>query len=459
LQQLAGLGLVDAADASLAWPIRRSRARALLHAAHDSAAGLDPALLARISGWLSRLAEEEGTAVGGAVIAVRADAGYGYRSSAGGRIAGRLVPREGGGFDYTGPVAVPAIREPDAALAVDVSAGRLTIALSHGPEDDVRGRTRALYALFGTPSIEVWAGRRPLGFGPAGHGGIVLGDAARFDGFGLDLPAGFHLPSFLRALGEVRVSQTFARMDRSGPVARPWFIATRVLVAPSASLAIGLNRAALFGGEGNQGVTIERVFWLLLGQTDIGSKDSDFENQVVSLDVLWRPGDGAWSLYGEYGFDDAGAAFVRVPAFTLGASLARLPGPGSLTASAEVTHFTAHCCGHPPWYQHGALAEGWSDRGVLLGHPLGGEGTEASVAVRGDFFADARWIADVRGWIAHRGPDNLLAPDFAGRSIGGELRATISLLPNLRVILDIAGERFTRGRTRHDAWIGLRGIL
>ncbi|MGH7500374.1 MAG: capsule assembly Wzi family protein [Longimicrobiales bacterium] len=454
LERLIADGLLDAGDV-LVWPVRQTRALSLFEEALNRVSAADPGARDRVAGWIARLEEESG-AGGGVTLAATVDAGF--RTRAGERIAGRLVPRAGGDFDYTGTVERPARRAVDASQSISLSLSRFTIAAARGERDEVRGRTTALYILYGTESLDLWAGRRPLAFGPAGRGGIVLGDETRLDGFGVELPAGFHLPGFLRALGPVRLSQTFARMHRSGPIEHPWFLATRVLISPSPSLAIGLNRAALFGGEGNQGVTLERAFWMLLGQTDIGSKDSDFENQVVSFDVRWHPGTSAWTVFGEYAFDDAGGAFIRVPALTLGATLARVPGLPSLAASAEITRFTPHCCGHPPWYRHGALAEGWTDRGVLLGHASGGEGTEAALGVRADL-ADARVIADARAYIRDRGPENLLAPEFEGRSLGAELRTTAAFTPHLRIILDLAGERFENGRTRHNAWIGLRAIL
>jgi hypothetical protein len=163
-------------------------------------------------------------------------------------------------------------------------------------------------------------------------------------------------------------------------------------------------------------------------------------------------------LFGEYGFDDAGGAFIRVPAFTIGARLARLPGLSTVGASAEFTHLASHCCGHPPWYQHGILAEGWSDRGVLLGHPVGGEGSEFAVSLYGDF-ARSRLMTEARVRLAHRGPENLLGPAFEGSAIGVDLYAMASLHRNLRLVFNLSGDRFRNGRDRHHTWIGLRGVF
>jgi hypothetical protein len=453
IERLSGFGLLDAGQTSLSWPVRRSRVRDFLATARAHAD--DDMQRALIDGWMRRLTEESGIAIGSATLAGAAD--LGYRTISGARLAGSLVPREGGDFDYSGSLPAPRVNDADFAFRMDANLDGLTLAVERQPEGDVRGRTQAMYGLWGSSSVELWAGRRPLAFGPAHDAGIVLGPMARFDGVGIELPDGFVLPSFLRHLGRVRLSQAFARMDRSGPVRRPWFLATRVSLAPSNRLAIGLNRAAMFGGTGNQGVTFERVVWMLLGQTDIGSKDSDFENQVASVDFTWRPG-RLWTLFGEYGFDDAGGAFFRVPGLTFGARLASLPSLPTVRVTAQLTHLARHCCGHPPWYQHGVLAQGWTDRGVLLGHPLGGEGTEFVLAVRGDF-RDARLITESRLRFSHRGAENLLVPQFEGNAFGIDFHAMARVHRNVRLILDLTGDRLRNGHDRHDAWIGVRGVF
>lgn len=452
IHRLAGLGLTDAAHASLAWPIRLSRVRRIFMRAADDA---DPEAAARIAAWIQLLDEERGERIAGLPLAGRLD--IGYNSRAGNRIGGALTPRAGGDFDYTGSLPAPDVHRIDAAFAVDISASPLTIAAERVLEGDARGRTQALYALAGGRMFEIWGGRRPLALGPSTRG-IVLGSANRVVGLGIELPDGFRLPAFLDALGDVRLSQTLGVLERSGPIDLPWFLSTRLSFAPSRSLAIGLNRAAIFGGSGNQDVTIERIFWMLLGQTDIGSKDSDFENQVASVDFLWQTGWNGLTLFGEYGFDDAGPAFLRVPGITIGARLARIPGAPALSPSLEITHLASHCCGHPPWYQHGILAEGWSDLGVLIGHPVGGEGSQMTLAVRGDVAA-SQLIADARFRVTHRGPENLLAPALEGTAIGADLYAMARIHSHVRLVINLSGDRFRGGRTRHDAWLGIRAVF
>jgi hypothetical protein len=241
----------------------------------------------------------------------------------------------------------------------------------------------------------------------------------------------FRLPWFLGALGDVRLSQTLARMDRSGVVDDPWFLGTRISFAPHARVAIGLNRAAIFGGEGNEGVNARRVLLMLVGLGDVRGKDSDFENQIASIDVYWRPpARMPLALYGEYASEDRAGAIVLVPAFVIGAeAAARASSPWS--AALEHVRFARSTRTYPEWYRHGALGGGWSDDGALLGHPLGGHGHETSLAIRRDD-APHGYTAALRALARRRGDENLFAPDRAGTALGGDARLLWFAAPAVR---------------------------
>src|SRR5690606_12867028 len=152
----------------------------------------------------------------------------------------------------------------DTGPVVDVTAAWQAIAVRAiaNPQDEILSEA---YATASVGRIALWGGRRGLSIGGSTRGGVVLGDDARFTGGGVETAEPFRLPGFLRFAGDVRVSQTFARMERSGTIDDPWFLATRISFAPHARFALGLNRAAIFGGEGNEGVTARRVLLMLIG--------------------------------------------------------------------------------------------------------------------------------------------------------------------------------------------------
>jgi hypothetical protein len=218
----------------------------------------------------------------------------------------------------------------------------------------------------------------------------------------------------LPILRRVYVDGMVARLPRNGPVEHPWFLASRVTLSPHPDIAIGLNRAAIFGGEDELSITPWRVLLMLLGRPDYPGKDSDFENQVASVDVLWRlrVADLPLAVHGEWGTDDTGFSFWHVPGVRAGFEL---PSAG---LGVEGVYFGGQAYGYPPWYRHGALSEGWTERGRLLGHPLGGHGKEAALMYQQ---VGQRLIGQARVYARQRGEDNLFAPTRAGNSVGGSV--------------------------------------
>ena len=294
-------------------------------------------------------------------------------------------------------------------------------------------RSNAAYLSADLGAAVVWAGRRRWSAGSVAHNNLVLNEAL-LDGAGLSVRDGVRVP----LLGRVYPDLLVARLERSGTVDHPWFHAARITLAPVSTLAIGLNRAAIFGGEDQLGITPARVLLMLIGLPNVAGKDSDFENQVASIDVLWttRLGSAPLALYGELGADDSGFAFARVPGVIAGLEIAELPGRPELALGAEVVYIAQRCCNYPPWYQHGALADGWTDRGRLLGHPLGGAGHEVALSWRADVPA-ASLISAGRFFVRERAAENLFSPLHEGRSTGAQVEAW---LPWRRTQLQLRAE-------------------
>jgi hypothetical protein len=458
LDQLVAAVLLPADAASLAWPASRAIVRSLfVHAdsaaivaceTNVSGAAAAPAPKADrpqacagdgadlpVSAWIYRLDNERRHHSEGA-FAFAMTASGGFSAAEGTLLAGTTVT-EPAGPSYPGPTRVNDRSGMFGEIGLTVRFGKALFveAIAHATRDeDVRWPRLAGGSRFGP--VELWFGRREAAFGPSG-GGLTLSGAVPFDGGGFDLPEGLVLPGFLRGLGRFRVNQVVARFERSGAISHPWFVATRLSFAPSDRLAIGINRAALFGGEGNEPVTFGRVVLAAIGITDSRSKDSDFENQVASIDVAWSAG-RSMLVWAEYGFDDAGTAFVLVPAVGVGILWTALDWAPALSLGGSVTGISSSCCGHPAWYVHAALSDGWTDRGRLLGHRLGGNGLELGL----DWAVDPSTvpvIARGRVYYRDRGSENLFSPARHGRTGGIEARVE-TLLDRLILDARIASE-------------------
>ena len=276
-------------------------------------------------------------------------------------------------------------------------------------------RLEELYGLAGLGPVAVWAGRRIQGYGP-GTGGLVLNGPAPIDGGGVYLAEPLRLPWVLRHLGPVRADLTVGVLDRNGPVARPYYVLTRGSIEPHPRLGFGLTRAGMIGVV-NEDVSFVDVLVFLVGSHTDGS---EFDNQVAAVDAWFRPPAGSLPLllYIEWGAEDSAGSWWDVPGIVAGAEVAAVPGVPWLSLLAEHATFAASKSGNPPWYRHPiGFHEGWSTRGELLGHPLGGHGREWLLQARANLL-EGRLQLTTRGFLRDRSAENVYAPERSGGSSG-----------------------------------------
>jgi hypothetical protein len=356
--------------------------------------------------------------------------------------------------DWTGPLPAPDASGPAARFTLGASLSRYLAATatpvwSSGGLSLDEGHVTAASGRGG-----IWFGRRTLGFGPGAGGSIVLTPGVSFDGGGLFL-AGALLPGPLRVLGPVHVDLFLSRAENGDRIRNPWFTGMRAALAPHPRLALGINRGILFGGEGNSSATLRNLAYMLVGKHS--GEMGEFDDQVVSLDVRYRPPLGRLPLvvYLEWGADDSAGGWKDVPGRVLGVELAALPGLPSASLWLERTSFAAACCGNTIWYRNWAFRGGWSADGEPLAHPLGGHGTEWLLGGRSDLL-DARLRLEGRAFARWRGEENLFAPDRVGDSYGGALRLEGRLSPRVDFLFRGAVERGEPGWRESEMAVGLK---
>ena len=411
---------------------RSAVARALREAA-EAARTASPDVAALAAGWHLRFTEEfrefgarparVGGVLGGAV-AVEAD-----------EWSGRVRPASGM-YDYRvnpGAIRDRAAASVGAAPAVGWKHVYATADAWAGTEE-VDVRSWEVGAQAGRWNVSV--GEEPVGYGYGRGGGVVLSGAAPFPRAQIQTTRPFRLPGVLKAVGSTSFHTMLTRLDEERNPGKPWFWSARMAFEPHQRFTVGISRASVFGGDHiTTPVTFGNVARMFVG---ILSKD--FENQVVAVDARWRlPTDGAVPLtaYLEWGSEDASGAWWNVPGRVVGIMAPALPGAPQVAAGVEVTHFAPPCCGNPPWYFSGAQSGDWVYRELPMGHPLGGEGWEATVYGQADLL-DARLRVDGRTFLRRRGDEgfrtvlragNLYAPLRTGRSLGGAVDAALRLTP------------------------------
>lgn len=256
--------------------------------------------------------------------------------------------------------------------------------------DAVTYRPLALTLRLGYKNLRLVVGREPVSFGPSVHGNLVLSTNARpLDQVRLEHEAPFRLPGPLAGAGEFRAALFFGKLDDPGrnDVISPWITGTRLEYAPVRWLSVGLNRSALFGGEGNGFVVTPRALWELLvthDEVSVGGEPGNDINQLATVDwslYLWpvlrsAPLFDGGRLYGEYGGEDKpqNGPLPSATGHTYGLEL--VAGGVLLRAEATNNRDDANL-----WYWHRVYTDGYTYRGRVFGHPMGGDSRAQSYDV------------------------------------------------------------------------------
>jgi hypothetical protein len=349
------------------------------------------------------------------------------------------------GIDWTGARPLDGTSGPaGAVLAYGWLHSRVAWSIDGGYIGDDWTLPAAAGALAVGP-IDVWAGRRRLHYGAGRGGAIVLGSGlsvvpelahrvfATADGIGVQVREPFYFPWVLRALGPTRVEVVAGRLSRNGLVEAPYVVFGRLVSSPfTRRLTLGVNRGAIFGGEGKR-LTLRNLGGLFLGLHNAG-----FENQVFSVVVRLRPPLGAvpLELYYEGGMDDTAGSFKDVPATIVGFDLGALPGMSAIAAGVEHAQYAAYCCGNTIWYRNVFFRGSWADEGRLFAHPLGGHGRQWLAHLRLDL-PQHGLLARAEAFVRKRRRENLYAPEQTGRSFGGSL--TLEYSPRAGTALRLDG--------------------
>jgi hypothetical protein len=290
-------------------------------------------------------------------------------------------------------------------------------------------RITSLQGIARVGDVQFWAGRRSLAFGP-GSESIVINSNVTFDGAGLAVVRPVPVPGFLP--GQFNIEGFVARLDQVGHVDNPWFLGARLAYAPHPRFTAALSRGAVFGGDDNAPVTFTNLMRMMIG---LYSGDaSNFENQIISFDMRYRVPKIPVVLYYEWGMDDGAGAWLDVPGIVAGITLPIEVGSVPVDLTLERASFAESCCGNPIWYRHHRFLGSWASDGVMIGHPLGGDGTEHAVALRATS-PSGTLRGRVRAFTRERGDENVFSLERAGGSTGAEL--DVAVRANRRLELEI----------------------
>ena len=230
-------------------------------------------------------------------------------------------------------------------------------------DQNVHGTIHKGYLRLATPSLNFDIGKESLWWGQGAHGGLFLTNNAEplpmirlFN----EIPA--ILPGIFRYLGPFQYDIFFSQLEEDRVIPKPYFQGTRLIFKPVSILEVGLTRTIIMGGAGRPGINPSKFITIWFGENK-ETAESELSNSIAGLDFrLTFPNA---QFYGEVGGEDEAGGYPSKDAFLLGMYL---PQNDVRIEYADLAN--------PVWYIHSTYQSGYTYKGRILGHHVGGGGRD-----------------------------------------------------------------------------------
>lgn len=237
-------------------------------------------------------------------------------------------------------------------------------------------------------------GAIPMWWGNGVDGSLIRSNAAR-PVTGLLLQRADNQPinlPLLSQLGKVNYQITAGQLQDYTTVPEAKVIGMRATLQPNEAFQIGGSRIIMWGGEGRE-ESLKSFGRALTGKYDNGGYGEDPSNQIAGLDaqINLRPlMNIPASVYGEFIGEDEAGGLPAKKAYLAGVKgyLPVMNQPWLWHVEWANTHYDFDK--HGIIYTHSTYRDGYYQKGLPLGHPIGGDGKVASVGISGNVDASNR---------------------------------------------------------------------
>lgn len=310
--------------------------------------------------------------------------GRGWTGNAGVRIrseAGRFFAYYRG--EYQHAPAAPSFEAPVRQLFAKLDASPVRDA---EPRPTVnRLRPIEAYAGVRVANFEFSVGKQALWYGPSFEAPLSFStNAEPTKNAKLSMVHPYHLPGFLRLLGEIRGEMVIGKLGGHSYTWRPWFNSAKLTFKLTENLEMGFTRWSILWGTGHPitaGSLAHNVFsFASTGSSYQLGDTADPGDRKAGFDFRYRiPGLRNWlTLYSDsYSDDDPSPlAAPRRAAISPGLLLTRVPGLPNLSLRVEAASTTplSGDRGGMFIYYNNQYHSGNTNYGNLLGNPVGRDG-------------------------------------------------------------------------------------
>jgi len=269
-------------------------------------------------------------------------------------------------------------------------------------DDQNKGYLLETYGKLTLANIELEVGRDSLWWGPGYHGSLLLSDhALPLDLVKLSSATPFQLPWIFRYMGSFDLSLFLAQLEENRDFPHAKLVGMRVVWSPAPFFEMGGSRVTLFDGKGTPSYSLADYWDIFTTRRTATAKIET--NQIYSLDMALRLRNigryvllaNSIELYVELGGEDIpgerrGIPFPLVPS----PAYLRHAKPGGIWGVLLRDLFTLegldlrieYAKTYPAWYRHHVYTSGYTYKGVILGHHMGGNSDDL-------YFRLSHWLS------------------------------------------------------------------
>lgn len=260
-------------------------------------------------------------------------------------------------------------------------------------EESSFGRLLTGYIKLDVLGAELQAGRDSLWWGPGKHGAILFtNNAEPLDILKITSGHPFTLPWVFGRLGLLKPTVFLARMEKDRDFSNANLLGMRLDFKPTQRLQVGFSRVFMFGGEGRRSLDASDwfdVFFVSDGAEHASSPING--NQIASMDASYVyvnevgiiPFSGI-KLYTEWGAEDSSGK-TKTPTGRANICGVYIDEPfwlKNVDLRVEWANTARNERYGPTWYKHGVYTSGYTYKGRIIGHHMGGDSRDLFVTVR-----------------------------------------------------------------------------
>ena len=218
-----------------------------------------------------------------------------------------------------------------------------------------------------TSSLHFDIGKESLWWGQGEHGSLFLtNNAEPLPMLRLFNPHPTLLPGVLRYVGPFQFDIFLSQLEADRVVPKPYFQGTRIVFKPRPILKVGLTRTIIMGGDGRPGISPSRFFDIWFGENK-ETAEEELSNSIAGIDFRLTLSQA--EFYGEVGGEDEAGGYPSQDSFLLGIYFPE----GSKGNDFRIEYADIS---NPAWYVHGLYQSGYTYKGRILGHHVGGGGRD-----------------------------------------------------------------------------------